>query len=202
MKTKIWIAIIGVMFLGLIAAGYFLYDFSKQNKELASDNTQLSQQLSETTDGLDESEKMVASLTDEVDALSSENDDLTQSMDVLQSENDLQRTKYDQLNSNYDELYDFTYCGDELIELDDMNYRSNVKALESLTDWVDVMWGDVLGSYWWDFWSADEPALHIIETGYANDYFIVYFEQQDFMDAPNAVFIVSHHCWLDVELDS
>ena len=195
MKSKIWIGIIVVLVLGLIVGGYFLYNLSSQNKELTTNIEQLNQELSEKMDQLDTSEESVDSLTQEVDQLTLEIDD-------LQSEHDLQKTKFNQLQSNYDELYGFTYCGDELIDLEGMNFRSNAKALESLTDWVDEMWGDVLGSYWWDFWSADEPALHVIETGYANNYFIVYFEQQDFMGAPNGVFVVSHHCWLDVELDN
>ena len=134
-------------------------------------------------------------LTDNIGQLNQQLTDTTNQLD--ESENKLQ-----ELQSTYDELYSFTYCGDELIELEEMNYRSNVKASESLTKWVDEMWGDVIDSYWTDFWSADEPGLHIVETGYANDYFIVYFEQQDFLDAPSSVFIVSHHCWLDVELEN
>ena len=134
-------------------------------------------------------------LTDNIGQLNQQLTDTTNQLD--ESENKLQ-----ELQSTYDELYSFTYCGDELIELEEMNYRSNVKASEALTKWVDEMWGDVIDSYWTDFWSADEPGLHIVETGYANDYFIVYFEQQDFLDAPSSVFIVSHHCWLDVELEN
>ena len=195
MKTRIWIGIIAVLVLGLVAGGYFLYDFSSRNKELTANIEQLNQELSEKTDQLDASEESVDSLTEEVDQLTVEIDD-------LQSEQDLQNEEYDQLQSNYDELFDFTYCGDELIDLENMVYRSNAKALGVLTEWTENMWGDVIDSYWWDFWHADAPALHVIETGYTENFFIVYFEQQDFMNAPNGVFIVSHHCWLDVELDN
>ena len=195
MKTRIWIGIIAVLVLGLVAGGYFLYDFSSRNKELTANIEQLNQELSEKTDQLDASEESVDSLTEEVDQLTVEIDD-------LQSEQVLQNEEYDQLQSNYDELFDFTYCGDELIDLENMVYRSNAKALGVLTEWTENMWGDVIDSYWWDFWHADAPALHVIETGYTENFFIVYFEQQDFMNAPNGVFIVSHHCWLDVELDN
>jgi regulator of replication initiation timing len=186
-KSRILIVTILVLFLGVVAAAYFLFDLSSRNNELIDNLQQLNQQLSDTTDHLDVSEHKVESLTDEVGQLSAEADNLTLSLADLQSD--------------YEELYEFTYCGDDLIDLE-MVYRSNAKGLEALTQWVDKMWGDVIDSYWNDFWTPDGPGLHVVETGYANDYFIVYFEQQNFYDAPSSVFIVSHHCWLDVELEN
>lgn len=194
MKTRIWIGIIVILILGIVAGAYFLYDFSKRNQELTANIEQLNQELSEATDQLDTSEKSVASLTEEVDELSSEAGDLTKSLDDLQSE-------HDQLQSTYDELYEFTYCGEDLLDIE-MNYRSNAKASEALTEWVEAMWGDVINSDWLDIWHADGPAFHGIETGYTTNFFVVYFEQQDFFNAPSAVFLVSEHCWLDVELDN
>ena len=188
MKSRILLITTLILFLGVVVSLFFLFDLSSQKNELTDNIGQLNQQLTDTTNQLDESENKNETLTNEASQLSAETDRLTTSLQELQS--------------TYDELYSFTYCGDELIELEEMNYRSNVKASEALTKWVDEMWGDVIDSYWTDFWSADEPGLHIVETGYANDYFIVYFEQQDFLDAPSSVFIVSHHCWLDVELEN
>ena len=201
MKSRILFVTTLVLFFGILAATYFLFDLSSRNYELTDNLEQLNQQLNEATDQLDASEIKVTSLTDEVSLLSAEADDLTSSIEDIQSAYDVQKAESDELQSTYDELYSFTYCRDELLDLE-MTYRSNAKASEALTQWVDEMWGDVIDSYWRDFWSANEPGLHVVETGYANDYFIVYFEQQDFFDAPNGVFIVSHHCWLDVESEN
>lgn len=187
MKAKLFLITTLVLLFGVAAAIYFLIDLSRQNEELSDNIEQITGQLNDTKVQLDASEQSVESLSDEVGQLSTEADNLESSLENLQS--------------TYDELYSFTYCGDELLDLE-MTYRSNAKASEALTQWVDEMWGDVIDSYWWDFWSANEPGLHVVETGYADDYFIVYFEQQDFFDAPNGVFIVSHHCWLDVELEN
>jgi regulator of replication initiation timing len=201
MKSTIYIIISIVLVLGLAVTGYFLYDFSTKNKDLTENLTQLSQQLEETKEELASSEDVVDSLTDEVDSLikdtaelSLDNDKLTTYLNELQSE-------FDDLTLNYDELAQFTFCGDEFVELE-MNYRSNQKASEALADWVEEMWGGVIGAYWLDTWSPDTPGYHLVETGYTTNQFIVYFEQQDFFDAPNGVFMISHHCWLDGGPDS
>jgi len=190
MKSKLFPITTLILGFGLIVTVYFIVDYSNQNKELTTENGQLTSSLSDTEAQLDKSEGIVDSLEDEYSSLTFELEDQTASLEELQ-------LNHDELQSNYDELFNFTYCGEELIDLVEMNYRSNAKASEALTLWVDDMWGDVRTSWWWGFWSGDEPALHVIETGYANDYFIVYFEQQEFKDANNGVFIVSHYCWLD-----
>ena len=182
MKSKFFFITTLILLLGLVAALYFIFDFSNQNKEMTENNQQLTQQLKDTEVQRNASENKVESLVDEATLLSAEVDNLT--------------TSFEELQSDFEALYGFTYCGNDLLDLE-MNYRSNAKASEALTLWVDEMWGDVLVSYWTDFWSSNEPGLHVVETGYANDYFIVYFENQDFFNAPNSVFIVSHHCWLD-----
>ena len=197
MKSKLFPITTLILGFGLIVTVYFIVDYSNQNKELTTENGQLTSSLSDTEAQLDKSEGIVDSLEDEYSSLTFELEDQTASLEELQLNHDELLSSHDELQSNYDELFNFTYCGEELIDLVEMNYRSNAKASEALTLWVDDMWGDVLTSWWWDFWSPDAPALHVIETGYANDYFIVYFEQQEFKDANNGVFIVSHYCWLD-----
>ena len=184
MKSKLFFITTLLLIVGLAAALYFLFDFSNQNKRMVESNQQLTQQLKDTEGQLDASENELESLGAENTQLTTETNNLTVTLEELQSD--------------YEALYGFTYCGNDLIDLE-MDYRSNLKASEALTLWVDQMWGDVLGSSWMDFWSSDEPGFHVVETGYANDYFVVYFDDQNFYDAPNGVFIVSHHCWLDVE---
>ncbi len=129
--------------------------------------------------------------------LSNTKDVLNESINALQTELDTMEENFASLQGEYDNLSNFTFCGEDLIDLDSMVYRSNAKASDVLTQWVDEMWGDVRDSYWNDFWSQDGPALHVVETGYANDFFVVYFEQQDFLNAKDGVFLVSHQCWLD-----
>jgi len=201
MKAKLFQITALVSLFGMAAAIYFLIHLSRQNEELSDNLEHITEQLNDTNVQLDVSDHNVESLTDELGQLSAEADNLESSLEELQSIYDLHKTESAELQLTYDELYSFTYCGDELLDLD-MTYRSNAKGLEALTQWVDEMWGDVIDSYWWDFWTPDGPGLHVVETGYANDYFVVYFEQQNFKDAPNSVFIVSHHCWLDAELEN
>lgn len=210
MKSKAYIITTIVLLLGIVVTAYFLYESSNRNKEMGDQLQQLNSQLTESENQRIQAENDVTTLSDEKSQLSKELDDLTKSFEGLQSDHnqlqssleelqsdyDIQRSEHEVLQSSYDDLYQFTYCGDEFPDLE-MVYRSNAKANEALAQWVDEMWGDVRGSSWVDFWSADEPGLHVVETGYANDYFIVYFEQQDFYDSPDGVFMVSHHCWLD-----
>lgn len=203
MKSKIYFVTTIVLFFVLLTTLYFIYDLSNQKKEMADQIQQLDQQLVQTKEQLDQSTNQIELLKDEKTQISTELDNLNISFEDLQSdyeekeaENETLQSNNDKLQLTYDELYQFTYCGDEFVELD-MVYRSNDKASETLTQWVDDMWGDVKSSTWMDFWSPDAPGLHVVETGYTNNYFIVFFEQQDFFDAPNGVFMVSHHCWLD-----
>lgn len=196
MKSKIYLIIMLLLLSGVSATSYFLYDLSHQNREMGDQLQQLDIQLKDLEDQLFQAETQVGTLLDDKAQLSKEVDQLTNSLEELQSDYDSQRSEHQALQSSYDDLTQFTYCGDEFLDLE-MVYRSNAKANEALAQWVDEMWGDVQGSSWVDFWSSDEPGLHVVETGYANNYFIVYFDQQDFYDSPNGVFMVSHHCWLD-----
>lgn len=186
MNTKVFIGVavfvIFILLIGNVTALLFLFDLSSKNKLLTEANQRLSERANKAETLLSESEK-------KVDSLNKENSHLSDKVDSL-------TTSYEQAQLDYEELYNFTYCGDDFLKLE-MVYRSNTKASETLTQWVDEMWGDVLHSNWSDLWSADAPSLHVVETGYANNYFIVYFEVQDFFDTEDGVFMVSHQCWLD-----
>jgi DNA repair exonuclease SbcCD ATPase subunit len=197
MKSKVYLITTLLLLSGVAATSFFLYDLSNQNRALRDQLQKLDIQLEDLENQLIQAENEVGTLTDEKAQLSKEVDHLSNSLEELQSDYDTQRSEHEALQSSYDDLTQFTYCGDEFLDLE-MVSRSNAKANEVLAQWVEEMWGDVQGSSWVDFWSSDEPGLHVVETGYANNYFIVYFDQQDFYDSPNGVFMVSHHCWLDV----
>lgn len=189
MKSKPFLITTIVLLFGIVVESYFLFDLSKQK-------TGLGNQLTQTGDQLIKSEDQVSKLTEEKSQLTKEVNNHLNSIESLQSDYDVLQSNLNNLQSTFDDLYNFTFCGDEFVELE-MNYNSDAKADEALYNWVDEMWGNVLGSDWTYFWTKDGPVLEIVTTGYANDYFVVYFEQQKFYDAPSGVFLVSHHCWLD-----
>ena len=181
--TKLLLLTIATVLVTSCAPSVPLEDFESAQSEIES----LTSELSNSKDALAKNEN----------ELKATESTLNESINALQSELDTMEDDFTFLQGAYDDLSNFTYCGEDILDLDTMNYRSAAKASDALTQWVDEMWGDVLDSSWNYFWSPDGPTLQVVETGYANDFFVVYFGQQDFFNAKDGVFLVSHHCWLD-----
>jgi hypothetical protein len=182
MKRNVLIVLTIIFFLGMVAGIIGAFSLYSEKNEMKDEITDLNSEIDSKTSDLEEAQASEKQALDDLETAEGEIETLEASLESLQTD--------------YEDLYDFTYCGEEVIPLENIVYRSNAKVSDSLEAWVDEMWGDVLGADWLNFWVEGMAVMHVIETGYTNDYFIVYYNNPEF-DNTTGVFLVSHQCWLD-----
>ena len=184
MKGPFFLITTIVLFLALLVAAYFIFDFNGQINDLEADKKGL--------------EKDLEGAEEDFDDLQTEFDDLQTNFDNLQIEFDGLTLSFNDLQLDYDDLYAFTYCGADLPPLTGADYKSNTSMSDAFSNWVDETWGKPTNDGYL-FFAKDQgdSAIHWIATSGDTYFFVVFFDDY-YPSIKEGVLFVNEQCWLDL----
>jgi hypothetical protein len=210
MKDKIFIITTIIFFVGLIVAGFFIFDFSSKNNELSLDNRKLEGELEDSNEDLEEALDQVDTLEEENSTQAKELTDLLTEMETLTSDFEEMSGELDELTAehlalqeDFDFLYDLTYCEEKYYEGVDIDYSSNETVSQTLTEW----WlgyrdgAEITEATWYTLWKGLDISIHnlyynVDGTGNYKHTFFVFYDVEDYSAG---VYFVYKQCWLDIQ---